>query len=123
MFSADRLDGLDVSANWPYSEIASDELADPITEHRQRPTEQQRYVLGLAEKAAQRTTFDMPHIFRSLRADINDALNVGDREDVMHELHWLEERSEGNIIEAPHHHSPNPSAEQRRQHETFRPHQ
>src|SRR5271170_6775360 len=97
-----RSNSLDVSADRPHCEVASDKLADPITEHRQRATEQQRYVLRLAEKAAQRTAFDMPHVFGRLRADVNDALNVGNGENVMHELHWLEERRERYVVEAPH---------------------
>jgi len=72
-----RSDGLDISADWPYGEIAPDKLADPITEHRQCAAKQQRHVLCLAEKAAQRTTFDMPHVFGRLGADVNDPLNVG----------------------------------------------
>src|SRR5512146_1042610 len=120
---ASASDGLDISADRPPGEVAPDELADPIADHRHRAAKQQRHVLGLAEKAAQRAAFDVPHVFGRLGADINDTLYVGDCEDVMHELHGLEERGERYVIEGPHHHGPYPSAEERSEREAFRPHQ
>src|SRR5579864_7484500 len=104
-------DCLDVSANRPHGEVPPYKLTDPITEHRKRAAEEQRHVLRLAEKAAQRAAFDMPHVFGGLGADINDALNVGNRKHVMHELHRLEERSERDVVEAPYHHGPDSSTE------------
>src|SRR3984893_3236371 len=116
-------DCLDVSANRPHGEVAPYKLTDPITEHRQRAAKEQRHVLCLPEKAAQRAAFNMPHVFRGLGADISDALDVGDRKNVVHELHRLQERSERNVVEAPYQHRPYRSADKRRQHETLRSHQ
>src|ERR1700682_1761903 len=69
-------DCLDVSANRPHGEVPPYKLTDPITEHRQRAAKKERHVLCLAEKAAQRTTFNMAHVFGGLGADVNDALDV-----------------------------------------------
>src|SRR5438093_9841644 len=116
-------EGFQVPSYRPDREIPTNELADPVATDGHCATERKRDVLGLSEEATQRAPLDMPQVFRSLRPDIGNALDVSDCKHVIHEMGGLKKGSQRDVIECPHQQRPDRPADQRSEDEALGLHQ
>src|SRR4051794_34509217 len=86
-------EGLEVPSDRPDGKIPTNELADPVADESHGPAEHQRDVLGLSQEATQRAALDQAQVFRGLRPDIDNALDVGERQYMIHEMGGLQKGS------------------------------